>query len=282
MYVIVSHPGISGLETNHEVTMNQYEQQQIEQPTSRGWWRLSTLSALIGGILMTITGIALLSVLTVAEFVVIDPIGITAMVLLAVALPALYVSERHWFGRLAKTGFGLMTVGWIVSAIALPIAEYGPGSAFLAFLLGLLVAMIGAFVFGIAILRTNAKTVPRASAWLLVAALPIGLPFAIGFTTYVMGQGADPWAGPMLLYGLAWIIFGRYCGPSVLRPPRSTWLPSRANSLFDRPVKDISVLPHNPQHRRKRAGKLKSSFAHRAVSLRRGFSHLCARFKFVC
>lgn len=190
--------------------MTTYAQQQIEQHTSRRWWRLSTLSGLIGGGLMVITGIALLSVLNEAEFEVVDPVGIAAMLLLAIALPALYMSERHWFGRLGKIGFGLTAVGWTVAAIGLPIATYGPGSAFIAFLLGLLVAMIGALMFGVAILRTDVETVPRTGAWLLVAALPIGLPFAIGFTTYVMGQGADPWAGPMLLYGLAWIAFGRY------------------------------------------------------------------------
>lgn len=59
-------------------------------------------------------------------------------------------------------------------------------------------------------LRSDASTVPRLGAWLLVAALPVGVPFAIAFTTYVMGEGADPWAGPMLLYGLAWLVFGHY------------------------------------------------------------------------
>jgi hypothetical protein len=44
---------------------------------------------------------------------------------------------------------------------------------------------------------------------LLVAALPLGVPFALGFTQYVMGTATDPWAGPMLLYGLAWVVFGR-------------------------------------------------------------------------
>ena len=68
----------------------------------------------------------------------------------------------------------------MVAAIGLPIATYRPESAFLAFLLGLLVAMLGALVFGVAILRTDVETIPRTGAWLLVAALPIGLPFVIG------------------------------------------------------------------------------------------------------
>jgi hypothetical protein len=168
--------------------------------------RVSILSGFLGGVLMTITGLALLSVLNEAEYMIIDPLGAVAMILLA--LPALYVSERHWFGRLAMIGFGLLSLGWIGAAIALSVAIYGPGVAFLAYLLRVLVSMIGALMFGVAILRTDETTVSRRGAWPLVAALPIGVPFALGFTTYVIGQGADPWAGPMLLYGLAWIIFG--------------------------------------------------------------------------
>ena len=57
-------------------------------------------------------------------------------------------------------------------------------------------------------LRSDAATVLRLGAWLLVAALPVGLPFAIGFTQYVMGELAEPWAGPMLLSGLAPIVCG--------------------------------------------------------------------------
>ncbi|WP_227354377.1 hypothetical protein [Haladaptatus salinisoli] len=158
---------------------------------------------------MTIAGLALLSVLNEAEFGIVDPLGAVATILLALALSTLYASERRWFGRLAKVGFGLLSVGWIVATVALPVAIYGPGVAFLPYLLGALVAMIGALAFGIAALRTDAATVPRRGAWLLAAALPFGLPFAFGFTTYVMGQGADPWAGPMLLYGPAWIVIGR-------------------------------------------------------------------------
>jgi hypothetical protein len=193
--------------------MTQYGQQRVEQPISRQWMRASTLSGLAGGILMTVTGLALLTVLNEAEFEVVEPLGAVAMLLLALALPALYASERHWFGRLASVGYGLLAVGWTVAAVGItvtavtlpPVSEFG----FLAFLLGLLAAGLGMLGFGVAALRTDEATIPRLGAWFLVAALPAGVPFAIAFTTYVMGEGADPWAGPMLLYGLAWILFGR-------------------------------------------------------------------------
>lgn len=169
--------------------------------------RIGATSALIGGGLLALIGVALHSVLNEAQFEVVDPLGVIAMALLALGLPALYLSEHRWFGTLAKAGFGMMAAGWIVAAVGLPAAVYGPEIAFLAFLLGLLVAMIGAFVFGVATLRSDETTVPRLGAWLLVAALPVGLPFTIAFTGYVMGEFADPWGGPMLLYGLAWVVF---------------------------------------------------------------------------
>lgn len=52
--------------------------------------------------------------------------------------------------------------------------------------------------------------VPRPGAWLPVAALPVGVPFAIGSTLCVVGELADPWPGPILLHGLACIVFARY------------------------------------------------------------------------
>jgi hypothetical protein len=107
-----------------------------------------------------------------------ERIAALGMLLLVLALPALYASERGWFGRLAPFGFWSMAVGWTVAAVAA--------------------------------LRSDAATVPRLGAWLLVAAIPVGLPLTIGFTLYVMGELAEPWAGPLLLYAVVWIVFGRF------------------------------------------------------------------------
>lgn len=172
--------------------------------------RIGATSALIGGGLLALSGAAMHSVLSAEQSTMAAPFLVAAMLLLVAGLPALYVSERRWFGTLAKAGFGLMAAGWIVAAVALPVATYGPGIAFLGFLLGLLVAMVGALVFGVSALRSDASELPRLGAWLLVAALPVGLPFTVAFTGYVMGQVDSPWAGPMLLYGLAWIVFSHH------------------------------------------------------------------------
>ncbi len=172
------------------------------------WMRISTVSALLGGGLLALSGVAMHSVLSVEQSTVAAPFLAAAMLLLVAGLPALHLSERHWFDTLAKAGFGLMAVGWIVAALSFPIANYAFEIVFLGFLLGLLVAMIGALVLGVSMLRNDELAVPRPGAWLLVAALPVGLPFTIAFTGYVMGGVDSPWAGPMLLYGLAWVVFG--------------------------------------------------------------------------
>jgi len=194
--------------------MTRYERGAMYSPTAGRWTRASVLGGLVGGAFMTATGLALLTVLSEAEFEYVEPFGTLAAVLLALGLPALYASERGWFGRLATLGFGLLSLGWGVATLGLvvtsltmpPVSEFG----FIGFLLGLLVSTLGMLAFGVAILRDDGATIPRVGAWLLVAALPVGVPFAIAFTTYVMGEAADPWAGPMLCYGLAWIVFGRY------------------------------------------------------------------------
>lgn len=192
------------------ITVVQYERSRMAGVSGERWTRIGATSALIGGGLLALSGVAMHSALSVEQGTMAAPFLVAAMLLLVAGLPALYVSERRRFGTLAKTGFGLMAAGWIVAALSFPVANYGPGIVFLGFLFGLLVAMIGAFLFGVSILRSDEMTIPRLGAWLLVAALPVGLPFTVAFTEYVMGGVDSPWAGPMLLYGLAWIVLGTY------------------------------------------------------------------------
>lgn len=170
--------------------------------------RLSTLGEIVGGVLVAVAGLALLTVLNEQEFEIVSPFAVLGFFLLAFGFFAYYRSGQYRAGRLARGSFWAMAVGTVVAAVTLPVAEYGPGVFFLGFLLGLLLTMLGAIGYGIAMLRSDIG--PKAAAWLLIAALPVGLPFTILFTTYVMGEGADPWGGPMVFYGLAWILFGQY------------------------------------------------------------------------
>jgi hypothetical protein len=182
-------------------------QNRKSETTNNGrWHQVSTLSELVGGALVAVSGLALFTVLNEREFEIVSPFAVAGFFLLVVGLWAYYKSERAWFGQFGKLSYWTMSGGTVVTAISLPIAEYGPGVAFIGFLLGLLVTMIGAIGFGIAMLRADAT--PRVAAWLLILALPLGVPLTIVFTTYVMGEGADPWGGPMVFYGLAWIVLG--------------------------------------------------------------------------
>lgn len=201
--------------------MQQYETTRPHGEPTRGprWLNASAISAIGGGILLTIVGLALFSVLEAAAFRIVEPLGAIAVVLMALGLPALYASERAWFTRLATAGFGLLAGGWIVASIALvgttvtipPISE----TFFLVFLLAVLAAVLGAIAFGTAILRTDGATAPRLGGWLLVLALPVGVAATAAFTTYVMGTFADPWAGPFVFLGVAWIVLGRHARRTV-------------------------------------------------------------------
>lgn len=91
--------------------MTQYEVRGVERTTTGLWMPVSTLAGLVGGAMITVTGLALLSVLSEAEFEYVEPFGTIAMLVLVLALPALYASERGWFGRLATVGFGLLSLG---------------------------------------------------------------------------------------------------------------------------------------------------------------------------
>lgn len=194
--------------------MTQYEVQGVERATTGRWMRPSALAGLVGGGVLIVAALAMLSVPNEAESVIVEQIAAFGMLLLVFALPGLYASERGWFGRLAAVGFWIMAVGWSVATVGAIVTTYTmppiSEAAFVVLLVALLVALIGAFGFGVAILRTAAATVPHLGGWLLIAAIPVGLPFTIGFTQFVMGELAEPWAGPLLLYGLAWIAFGRY------------------------------------------------------------------------
>lgn len=189
--------------------MAQYEDtRRVGGDSPRRWIRISGITATVAGIVLAAVGVALLTLLNPAEFEIVGPFGIVATIALAAALVPLYASERWWFGRLAKLGFGMLAVGSAVAAVALPIADYWIGVAFLAYLAGLLVLFVGAIVYGVAMLRADAP--PRTAAWLLIAALPVGLPGAITVMQLTAGEVLDPWGGSMILYGLAWVFLGRH------------------------------------------------------------------------
>ncbi|MFC4356790.1 hypothetical protein ACFO0N_02375 [Halobium salinum] len=189
--------------------MAQYGRMRAVEASEWRRMRASAVAGLVGGALLTAVAALIHVVVTDAQFAVINWVGAVAMLLVVAGLPALYLAERHWFGTLARVAFGTLAVGWVVTAASLALLAAGVDLAGLTFLVGWLVAMLGAFALGVLMLRSDGLTVPRLGAWLFVAALPVGLPASVAFTTYVLGQGDTPWNGPLVLFGLAWVVVCR-------------------------------------------------------------------------
>jgi hypothetical protein len=197
-----------------------------------GWMRVSALGAMLGGGLLAAAGFAFPLGLVGTESPLTHPLTAVAMVLLAFGLPALYASERSWFGTLATAAFALMAAGWIVATaamvgLALVAADrfgatYVTVEALLAFLNAWTLAMVGALAFGALALNADGATVPRIGAWLLLLAMPLGLLLVPAFELwYVAGEIGASWLGPLSFYGLAWIVLGYAIGVRrTSRPPR--------------------------------------------------------------
>lgn len=138
-----------------------------------------------------------------------DQLAAIAAILIIVGLIAFYTSERSWFGRLAYVGIALVAIGLVPMAIgstAIGWVQSAGELFFIGYLLGLLIALLGAIILGTAMLRSGAS--PRLAAWLLIAALPVGLPMTIGYFLITLGVIDHIWIGPELLFGLAWVVLG--------------------------------------------------------------------------
>ena len=106
------------------------------------------------------------------------------LVLLLVGVLGLYayVRDTDTLGRLGRAGVALLVAGYVLEIVgnlvevwmagATPAAVLG-GNAYLISLFGLLMELVGASLFGVALLRRTA--VPRLGAGLLAVALPAGI-----------------------------------------------------------------------------------------------------------
>jgi hypothetical protein len=116
-------------------------------------------------------------------------------------LVGLHTFQARRSGRLEKAGFWIALVGTILLTLGV-IGEYWVGAlefSFVAFSLpGLLVLMIGSFIFGIGTLR--AGVAPHLGAWLLTLGSFPGM--------IAMNVLTGHLSGALLLLDLAWIIIG--------------------------------------------------------------------------
>lgn len=110
-------------------TMARYHQEEVESTGRPDWIRWSAIGAMVGG-WGSDGGDQPVPVhrSELQEFELVEPPAILGGILLALALPAYYLSERRWFGRLARVGFAALALGTTVTAIALP-PPTAPGSS---------------------------------------------------------------------------------------------------------------------------------------------------------
>lgn len=141
---------------------------------------------------------------------------VLAPALLVVGHPALGAALGPAAGKVGRTGIALAAIG--IGAMGLGIGielasmtvgggEVALGHAIL--LIGFLVAIVGALLTGVTVIRKRRDGLSKAAGWLLVLALPIGVGImALGS---VVAPQADAvfWAGLTVPTGLAWVLLGR-------------------------------------------------------------------------
>ena len=116
-------------------------------------------------------------------------------------LPAVFGLHEFHQGsgiRMEKRGFSLLVTGLLAAFVGVAGDYWANGIGFAIEVLGLLIMIIGATTYGIAVLRT--KVVPRWCAWLLVSCGPGALAF-----TAVIGHIPS---GPTFFFGVSWLIVG--------------------------------------------------------------------------
>jgi hypothetical protein len=118
-----------------------------------------------------------------------------------VGLVGLHSLQASRAGRLEKVGFWLSLIGSTLLLLGV-IGAYGIGAldfSFFVFLIpGILISVLGIFVFGIGTLK--ADVAPRVAAWLLILGAIPGM--------LVLGTLVGHNSGRFLLIDVAWILIG--------------------------------------------------------------------------
>lgn len=201
---------------------------------STSFTRRGGLAAIVGGALWAIT--PLREPLLGGRFPghpVFRPYNLVLVViavLLAMGLLALHARYKGSYGRLGTAGvfviFGGYALVFLGSIPAVVFTEEGPLTLIrtgqdLGFL-GALVALVGAFLLGLALLRSRAAS--RLGALLLIVSLPVGLLGVIVLSAIGFEDAAGlPWT---VLYGGAWIVLGSLLWSQGSKPAEQQ--PSRA------------------------------------------------------
>jgi len=135
-------------------------------------------------------------------------------VLFVVALSGLHTLHRLRYGRLGAagamvSGLGLaaISLGAAVEALTAAIDGAQNTVAWVLFLLGFALLVVGSGVLGVGLMR--ARVLPRAAAWMLVLLVPITAVVGwIGDRLFPDAFDSGLWLALTLPYGLAWLILG--------------------------------------------------------------------------
>lgn len=106
-------------------------------------------------------------------------------------------------------GIGSMGLGIGIETASMSVGggEVAAGHAIL--LGGYLVAVVGALLTGITLIRERRDTLSRTAGWLLVLALPLGIGIGLFGTAIAPENDAVFWAVLTVPTGIAWLFLGR-------------------------------------------------------------------------
>lgn len=137
-------------------------------------------------------------------------------VLILVGLAALRRSFGAAAGRLGAAGIALSAAGLAAMALGngIEIGSMSVGGGEVAaghaiFLIGFLVALVGALLLGTQLIRGNGVGLARAAGWVLVLALPLGIGLGMLGGVVAPENDAGFWAAITVPTGIAWVLLGR-------------------------------------------------------------------------
>ena len=141
---------------------------------------------------------------------------VLAPLLMAVGHSALRAALGPEAGRVGRAGVVVSATGLVAMGLGIGIevasmtvggGEVPLGHAIL--LAGFLVAVVGALLTGITVLRRRRDGLSRGAGWLLVLALPLGIGIMLLGNAVAPGTDAFFWAALTVPTGLAWVLLGR-------------------------------------------------------------------------
>ena len=109
----------------------------------------------------------------------------------------------------AATGLGAMGLGIGIEVASMTVGAGEVPLGHLILLVGFLVAVVGALITGITVLRRRRDGLSRGAGWLLVLVLPLGIGIGVLGSAVAPENDAVFWAALTVPTGLAWVLLGR-------------------------------------------------------------------------